>query len=180
MPRTDAGLLPLLMDQPVRRQIGEIGPDDAERFARDKPRFSEQSRPLRSGQCASRSRGRNLRAPKNFVRHPVPDSNEAALEQQNSFDRRTSVMIEERVQKIAIELIGRNIRSTCPPPGRLGHALMKSHPPKEPRIGENQRLLPLLQDEVIVFLRLESGRLRPQFAAHPEMDPNPIPGREFE
>jgi hypothetical protein len=57
---------------------------------------------------------------------------------------------------------------------------MKSHSPKEPRIGENQRLPPLLQDEVVVFLRLESGRLRPQFAAHPQMEPNPIPGGEFE
>lgn len=57
---------------------------------------------------------------------------------------------------------------------------MKSHSPKEPRIAENQRLPPLLQDEMIMFLWLESGRLRPQFAAHPQMDPNPIPGREFE
>jgi len=58
--------------------------------------------------------------------------------------------------------------------------MMKSHSPKEPRIAENQGLPPLLQDEVIVFLRLESGPLRPQFATHPEMDPNPIPGGEFE
>jgi hypothetical protein len=58
--------------------------------------------------------------------------------------------------------------------------MMKSHSSKEPRIAENQRLLPLLQDEVIMFLRAKSSRFRPQFAAHPEMDPNPIPGREFE
>ena len=57
---------------------------------------------------------------------------------------------------------------------------MISHTSKEPRIGKNQRLLPLLQDEVIVFLRLESGPLRPQFAAHPQMKPNPFPCGEFE
>jgi len=85
------------MDQPIWRQIREIRPDDAERFARDKPRLSEQSRPLRSGQCAGRNRRRNLRAPKNFVCHPVSDSKEAALEQQDSLDRRTCVTIEERV-----------------------------------------------------------------------------------
>jgi hypothetical protein len=85
------------MDQPIRRQIRESGPDDAERFARDKPRLSEQSRPLRSRQCAGRSSWRNLRAPKNFVRHPVSDSNETALEQQNSLDRRARVTIQERV-----------------------------------------------------------------------------------
>ena len=58
--------------------------------------------------------------------------------------------------------------------------MMKSHSSKETRIAENKSLLRLLQDEVIVFLRAESGWLRPQFAAHPEMDPNPIPGGKFE
>ena len=161
MPWTDSVILPLLMDQPTRRQIREIGPDDPERFARDKPRLSEQSRPLRSGQCAGRRRRRNLRAPKNFVRHPVSDSNEAALEQQNSFDRRACVPVEERVQKTAIELVGRNVRSTRAPPRWLGLAMMKSHAPKKPRVGENQGLQPLLQDKVIVFLRAKPGPLRP-------------------
>lgn|GEM_PF-6567380 len=149
------------MDQPIRRQIRKIRPDDAERFARDKPRLSEQSRSLRSRQCACRSRRRNLRAPKNLVRHPVSYSNEATLEQQDSFDRRAGVTIEERVQKSSIKLVGRNVRSARAPPGGLGLAMMKSHSSKKARIGENQSLLPLLQDEVIVFLWLESGWLRP-------------------
>ncbi len=58
--------------------------------------------------------------------------------------------------------------------------MMKSHSAKETGIAENKSLLQLLQDEVIVFLWAESGWLRPQFSAHPEMDPNPIPGGEFE
>ena len=57
---------------------------------------------------------------------------------------------------------------------------MKSHSSKETGIAENKSLLRLLQDEVIVFLRAESGWLGPQFAAHPEMDSNPIPGGKFE
>ncbi|MEY2489218.1 MAG: hypothetical protein QOC70_1160 [Verrucomicrobiota bacterium] len=57
---------------------------------------------------------------------------------------------------------------------------MKSHPSEETRIAKNKSPPRLLQDEVIVFLREESGWFGPQFAAHPEMDPNPIPAGEFE
>ena len=44
MARTDPVTLPLLMDQPVGRRIGEIWTDNAERFACDEPRFFEQFR----------------------------------------------------------------------------------------------------------------------------------------
>jgi hypothetical protein len=132
------------------------------------------------GQDLRRSRGRDLGAPKNFVRHPVPDSSEPTLKQQDSLDWRPRVAIEERVQKPAIKLVGRDVGSSRAPPRRLGPAVMKSHSSKKTRIAENKNLSRLSQDEVIVFLRTESGRLRPQFAAHPEMDPNPIPGGKFE
>ena len=57
--------------------------------------------------------------------------------------------------------------------------MMKSHSSKETGIAKNKSLLRLLQDEVIVFLRAKSGWFGPQFAAHPEMDPYPIPGGKF-
>jgi hypothetical protein len=57
--------------------------------------------------------------------------------------------------------------------------MMKSHSSKETRVPENKSLPRLLQDEMIVFLRVETGWFRPQFAAHPEMDPNPISAGEF-
>jgi hypothetical protein len=91
-------------------------------------------------------------------------------------DRRPRVAIEERVEKLAIELIGTNIGSSRSPPIRLGTALVKSHASKEPGIAENQCLPRLLQDEVIVFFRAESSWLGPQFATHPEMDSDPIAG----
>lgn len=47
MARTHALELPLLMNQPTRWRIGKIGTDDAQRFARYKPRLPEQPRPLR-------------------------------------------------------------------------------------------------------------------------------------
>ena len=45
--------------------------------------------------------------------------------------------------------------------------MMKSHSSKEARIAQNKSLLRLVQDEVIVLSRAESGWLRPQFTAHP-------------
>ncbi len=58
--------------------------------------------------------------------------------------------------------------------------MMKSHSPKETRIAENKRLPPLLQDEVIVFLRAESGWLRPQLSGHSQMNSDPVPAGKFE
>jgi hypothetical protein len=57
---------------------------------------------------------------------------------------------------------------------------MKSHSSKEARVAENESLPRLLQDKMVVFLRMESSGFRPQFAAHPEMNSNPIPRGEFE
>jgi hypothetical protein len=58
--------------------------------------------------------------------------------------------------------------------------MMKSHSSKETGVAQNKSLPRLLQDEVIVFSWAESGWLGPQFAAHPEMDSNPISGGKFE
>jgi hypothetical protein len=58
--------------------------------------------------------------------------------------------------------------------------MMKSNSPKETGIAQDQRLPCLLQDEMVVFLRAEHRWLGAQFAAHAEMDPNPISPGEFE
>ena len=57
---------------------------------------------------------------------------------------------------------------------------MKSHSPKETGIPKNQSPLPLLQDEVIMFLRTEAGSLGSQCAGHTEMNPDPISGGKLE
>ena len=56
---------------------------------------------------------------------------------------------------------------------------MKSDASKETGIPENKSLPPLLQDEVIVFLRAKSGWLRPQLSGHSQMDPDPVPAGKF-
>jgi len=88
--------------------------------------------------------------------------------------------IEERVHERAIEFVGGDIGPSGSPPGRLGSAMMKSHSSKQTRIAQNEGLSRLLQDKMIVFLRAKTGRLRAQFAAHAEMDPNPISAGELE
>ena len=57
---------------------------------------------------------------------------------------------------------------------------MKSHSSKETRVAQNKNLLPLFQDEMIVFLRAEPGWLGPQFAAHAEVNSNPVSAGKFE
>jgi hypothetical protein len=168
------------MDQPIRRRIGKIGTDDPQGFSCDKPGLPEQSRSLRRRQCTRWNGGRNLSAPKNLVRHPVPDSNKPTLQQQDRLDRRPRVTSEERVHKRAIKFVGGDVGSSRSPPGRLGPALMKSHSSKQPRIAQSKGLPSLLQDKVIVFLLAKPGWFRPQFSAHPEMDPKPIPAGKFE
>jgi len=178
MARTNAFTLPLLMDQPISWRIREIGTDDPQGFARDKPCLPEQSCAACSRQSSCRRGGRDPCAPKNFVRHPVPDSNETALQEQDRLDRRPRMTIEESVHKRAIELVRGEVGPSLAPPGRLGPALMKSHASEQTRIAQNKGLPRLLQDKVIVFLWTEPCWLRAQFTAHAEVDPNPVsPGK---
>ena len=57
MERTHPFAFPLLMNEPVGRRVGERGTDDAERFAGDKARLSEQSRALRPRQRPAGTEG---------------------------------------------------------------------------------------------------------------------------
>ena len=52
MTRTKAVAFPFLMDQPIARWIGEVGPDDAEGFAGNESRLTKQTGALRCGERA--------------------------------------------------------------------------------------------------------------------------------
>jgi hypothetical protein len=58
--------------------------------------------------------------------------------------------------------------------------MMKSDSSKETRVPEDKSLLRLLQDKMIMSLGMEAGSFRAQFAAHPEMNSDPIPAGKFE
>jgi hypothetical protein len=57
---------------------------------------------------------------------------------------------------------------------------MKSHSSEQTRIAQNKGLPLLLQDKVIVFLRAEPCWFRAQFAAHAEVDSNPVSSGKLE
>lgn len=180
MARANSFTFPLLMDQPIRRRIGKSGPNDAERFAGDKERLSQQPRALRRGQGAGQKRRRDPGAPQDFIRHPISDARESFLHENNSLDRRPPVTIEERIHERSIECAGRNLGASGSPPFRFSLAVMKTHASKKTRVPENKGLPRLSQDEVIMFLRTKSRRLGSQFPGHAEMDPNPIAAGKFE
>jgi len=67
-----------------------------------------------------------------------------------------------------------NFRLAGLPPSRRILAVMETDTPELPRVAEDERALFLLQDEMVMFAGAEAGRLDPQFAAHPEVDSQPV------
>ena len=57
--------------------------------------------------------------------------------------------------------------------------MMKTHPAELARIAKDERARLLLQHEMIVLCRSESGGLDPQPSAHSEMNPQPVIAREL-
>lgn len=57
---------------------------------------------------------------------------------------------------------------------------MEPDTPEEARVAENEGALRLMQDEVIVFVRLKPARLQSELSGHAEMDADPIIPGEFE
>jgi len=168
------------MDQPIARRVGEVGPDDAERFAGDELRLAEQTSALCGGERAGWRQRRDLRAPKNFVGHPVADTGETALQKQDGFDRRPGVAAQKCVEEFSIEIAGRDVWRSGAPPGRRRFSVMKPNPAEEAGIPENEGAFHLVENEVIVVFRAKSRRLNPQLSGHAEMDPDPVAARKFE
>ena len=67
-----------------------------------------------------------------------------------------------------------NFRLAGLPPSRRILAVMETDAPELPRVAENERARFLLQDEMVMFAGAKAGQLDPQFAAHPEVNPQPV------
>ena len=176
----DAIAFPFLVDQPIARWIGEVRADDAERFAGDEARFTKQAVALRGGERSGWCQRGDLRAPENFVGHPVADAGETALQKQDGFDRRPGVAAQKCVEEFSIEVAGRDVRRSGAPPGRRGFSVMKPNPAEEPGIPENEGMFHLVENEMIVVFRAKSRRLNPQLSGHAEMDSDPVATGKFE
>jgi hypothetical protein len=57
--------------------------------------------------------------------------------------------------------------------------MVKTDTAKLARVAEDESARSLLQHKMVIFSRLESFGLDPQFAAHPEVNPEPVIVGEF-
>src|SRR4051812_31164804 len=72
------------------------------------------------------------------------------------------------------------LRRQIAPPIRLAFALEKEDAPELPRIGENQSLLALEQNQMVVLARDEVCGLNKELPRHAEMNSEPYAARESE
>jgi hypothetical protein len=121
----------------------------------------------------------NFRAPENFVRHPITNSGKSVLHEDDGFNRCLAMSIQELIDEFLVELSRSNFGNIArPPAGRL-LSLMEAHATKLTRIGENQRAFALIQDQVIVLVRVEIRRPEVNFAGHAEMKAEPVVAGKF-
>ena len=170
---------PFLMDQPVARRIGEILAERFERSSDDEFGRTENHGAFAPVQFSCPLRRQNFCPPENFVGHPIPDSGETALNEQDGFDRRFSMSIQKLADNFPVELAGNDFGSAALPPIGFVRPTMKPDPAKLPGIGENKRAFALKQDEMIVFGGSIIRGLDPDLSGHPEMNSKPHSAGEF-
>ena len=180
MTRANPPALPFLMNEPTSRWIGEIFTECSQRFFDDEFRFEKKIGPFQRRQVVSGRSWIDSRSPKYLIRHPVADSRETVLHEQDGFDRCFRVSIQELIDEPPVKFRGADLGNVTPPPSGLILPLVKADATKLSGIGKDQRAYVLVQNEVIVLSGTKGRRFNPQFAAHAEMDSNPIPGGEFE
>ena len=76
------------------------------------------------------------------------------------------------------ELRRMNFRRAYFPPGRCIRPVVKTDPAKLPRVAEDERARFLPQDEVIVLFSTKISCFRPEFAAHSQMNSEPVVPRK--
>jgi hypothetical protein len=112
-------------------------------------------------------------APKNLVRHPIPDPWKLRLIEQEGFQWAGPVARQKSSQPLRREPWGKNVRGHGLPPLRRFIAQIKANPAKHPRIAKDQTAFLLSQHQVIVAVRGEVSGRHPQFSSHTKMDAQP-------
>src|ERR1700730_12369975 len=116
----------------------------------------------------------NFRAPEDFVRHPVADSGKAVLHEQDGFDRRLPMSIQELTDEPLIKLGRIDFGNVALPPIGFVFAVMETHTTELALVGEDEHAVPLIQDEMIVFTGTEICGFDPNLSGHTEMDAEPV------
>src|SRR5207244_10669208 len=113
--------------------------------------------------------------PQDCIRHPIADSGKTVLHEQNGFDRRFTVSMQKLRDEFKIEVWRSDFGNIAPPPIRFTRPMMKAHPTKLSRVGEDQRTFTLVQNEMVVFVWAKILRFDADFARHAEMNAEPAP-----
>src|SRR5947207_10175562 len=151
MTRANPPALPFLMDEPTSRWIREIFTECSQRFFDDEFRFEKKTCSLPRCQFISGRSRIDSRSPKYLVRHPVADSGETVLHEQDGFDRCFEVSIQELIEEPPVKFPGTDLGNITPPPSRLILSLVKADATKLSGVGQDQRACLLIQNEVIVL-----------------------------
>jgi hypothetical protein len=102
------------------------------------------------------------------------------LHEQDGFDWRFPMSIQELVKKFLIEFARNDFRSVTFPPIRFISAVVETDAAELARVGENQCAFALKQNEMIVFAGSIIRGLDTDLAGHAEMNAKPVISREFE
>ena len=81
---------------------------------------------------------------------------------------------EESVEKRPVEFLGNDFGRAILPPGWCVFTMMELHLPELTRVGEDERASALIQDQVIVLLRMKISGGSLHSSAHPKMEAKPI------
>lgn len=149
--RTNSLGIPSLVNQPRARQMRIVQTENLERLAGDKARRAPENLSLLFAKSLRGPARKEVRSPENFVSHPIPDSGEAFLAQEDSLNWRAAVSVKEAVEEGVAKRMGSNFRDAIIPPVRCIFSVMKTGAPEQARIAQDERLLSLLQNKVIVF-----------------------------
>src|ERR1043166_351954 len=180
VPRAMAAFFPAMLKKPRLGWIGKIRRDDGHRRAADKFNFAPKYFCAGAADQARGLSGKNFRAPKNFVRHPVSDSGKIPLQKQNRLEGRAPRSRQNGLQSLERKLLGEQIRGKYLPPVRRLRPLIKSNATKLPGIGKDERACFLKEHQVIVPRRLKICRLDAQFAGHAQMQAEPAAAGKLE
>ena len=180
MARTKAAGFPPLVNEPGARGVGEVGRDDPQRLARDEAGLAQEEGALGLPKIGGHSSRCDFGAPQNFVGHPITDAGEAALQEEDSFDRRATVTIEEAAEEGAGKGARADLWEIRRPPFGMQFAVMKADSTKKARVAENECAFALTQNEVVVLPGVKIRWLNAHGAAHAEMEAEPVCARELE
>ncbi len=102
------------------------------------------------------------------------------MQEEDRFDRRATVTIEEAVEECAGKGARADLREIGRPPFGMQFAVMKADATEKARVAENEGAFALTQHEVVVLPSVKIRWLDAHGAAHAEMKTEPVRACKFE